>query len=64
MNDENKVIPILTVIDLLQTRETSVVSEFKSTRFFIIFIPKVCSVSSLKAQIKDSDYCEPFENRG
>ena len=42
-------------------RETSVVPDFKSTRFFIIFIPKICSVSSLKAQIKDSDYREPSE---
>ena len=52
----------LCTVSCMYIRETSVVPEFKSTQFFIIFIPKICSVSSLKAQIKDSDYREPSEN--
>ena len=52
---------IVQLLSPLDSRETSVVPEFKSTRFFIIFIPKICSVSSLKAQLKDSDYREPSE---
>ena len=57
----NRKSPEVVTFGSLSARETSVLPEFKSTRFFIIFIPKICSVSSLKAQIKDSDYREPSE---